>query len=480
MKKIIAALVLIVALIAGVFVATKDAKTGVAKSVNDSITKTVDGAVGKSASAAIEQQIAEFIARNEIFETKSAKFYPGDSNSSGFIEGTVKKEKLQAYLMDGVKKVKELADRDDANETLDFDPKEVFPQDFDFRYDYTIKHSVKDVAAGFEMDGTIKVKTPYYAEPIKEVFKTDAPVNTHILFGPGDIKYEAKLVDINFAEDSEMVRIAGFSIGGVSDMSGEVIKGLNFKLPEFFVDDGKQIGIDMKGLGYDVTFPNEVKKSDDLLSKLIMSDIDYKAGIKELVVTINRQRLVVATNLSSEGNNRIKNGILTSEDESKMETLKIADVLLRNIHSSVGINLSAKLYEKFAFAGSKDFDELAENKELLKELLNDDIKFEIKDFSFENSLGKKFAFNLNALVGGFIDEEKLFEKMELGGKATINTTITDFLSPYDSLRDFAPMAEVYGSEFLKPDGQGVKMEFSYDKANNAINLNGKPIPLPRN
>ena len=99
MKKIIAALVLIVALIVGVFVATKDAKTGVAKSVNDSITKTVDGAVGKSASAAIEQQIAEFIARNEIFETKSAKFYPGDSNSSGFIEGVVKKRNYKKALL---------------------------------------------------------------------------------------------------------------------------------------------------------------------------------------------------------------------------------------------------------------------------------------------------------------------------------------------------------------------------------------------
>ena len=53
MKKIIAALVVILALIAGVFFATKDAKSGVAKTINDGITKTVDGAVGKSAGAAV-------------------------------------------------------------------------------------------------------------------------------------------------------------------------------------------------------------------------------------------------------------------------------------------------------------------------------------------------------------------------------------------------------------------------------------------
>ena len=180
MKKIIAALVLIVALIVGVFVATKDAKTGVAKSVNDSITKTVDGAVGKSASAAIEQQIAEFIARNEIFETKSAKFYPGDSNSSGFIEGGVKKEKLQKSLAEGFSKLKEKAGAQDSNDTDEPDPAKIFPEDFAFRYDYTIKHSVKNAADGFESDGILTIKTPYYAEPCKKLFKTDAPLSTHL------------------------------------------------------------------------------------------------------------------------------------------------------------------------------------------------------------------------------------------------------------------------------------------------------------
>ena len=64
------------------------------------------------------------------------------------------------------------------------------------------------------------------------------------------------------------------------------------------------------------------------------------------------------------------------------------------------------------------------------------------------------------------------------GKIRINTTIVDFLSPYDSLRDFGPMVEVYADQFVKKDGNGVKMEFRYDKASNSFDLNGKLIPLP--
>lgn len=477
MKKIIAALVVILALIAGVFFATKDAKSGVAKTINDGITKTVDGAVGKSAGAAIEQQIAEFIARNDIFETTSAKFYPGDSNSSGFIEGVVKKEKLRAYLTDGVKKIKGLADREDVNETLDFNPQEAFPQDFAFRYDYAVKHSVKDVADGFEMNGTIKVQTPYYAEPIKEFFKTDTPVSTHVLFGPTERKFEAKLADIDLSNDGDIVRIAGFSLGGTSDMSGDIIKGLNFKLPELYMNDDESIAIGLKGFGYDATFINGVAKSSDLL-KFVMSDVDYKASVEELVVIADKRRFIVATNLSSQGKNRVKDGILSSKDESKIETLKIADVLLRNIHSDMGVSLSAKLYEKFAFAKPDDLEALKRDTTLLKDLLKDDVKLDINDFSFENSLSKKFSLNSNVLVGGFIDEEKLFERMGFSGKIKINTTIADFLSPYDSLRDLGPMVEAYADQFVKKDGNGVKMEFRYDKASNSFDLNGKLIPLP--
>ena len=155
---------------------------------------------------------------------------------------------------------------------------------------------------------------------------------------------------------------------------------------------------------------------------------------------------------------------------------------MRNIHLGVDTSFSAALFEKYlsVISNPQEGEKLAENKELFMKLLKDDMKINVNDFSFENSLGKKFAFNASALVGGYIDETQLFKRISLDGKATINTTITDFLSPYDSLRDFAPMAEVYGSQFLKPDGDGVKMEFSFDKASNSMILNGKPIPLPHN
>ena len=260
-------------------------------------------------------------------------------------------------------------------------------------------------------------------------------------------------------------------------MSGDIIKGLNFKLPELYMNDDESIAIGLKGFGYDATFINGVAKSSDLL-KFVMSDVDYKASVEELVVIADKRRFIVATNLSSQGKNRVKDGILSSKDESKIETLKIADVLLRNIHSDMGVSLSAKLYEKFAFAKPDDLEALKRDTTLLKDLLKDDVKLDINDFSFENSLSKKFSLNSNILVGGFIDEEKLFERMGFSGKIRINTTIADFLSPYDSLRDFGPMVEVYADQFVKKDGNGVKMEFRYDKASNSFDLNGKLIPLP--
>ena len=482
MKKIIAALVLIVALIVGVFVATKDAKTGVAKSVNDSITETVDGAVGKSASAAIEQQIAEFIARNDIFETKSAKFYPGDSNSSGFIEGVVKKEKLQKSLAEGFSKLKEKAGAQDSNDTDEPDPAKIFPEDFAFRYDYTIKHSVKNAADGFESDGILTIKTPYYAEPCKKLFKTDAPLSTHLNYGPTEVKFSAKLADINVLEDGGIGRLAGLSLNGTSDMSGKTIKALGFKIGEIFIDDGKDSGLDVKDLIYEANFKNGIQDLDDNITKLFLNDIDFAGSTKELVVTVDKQRFVVVTDMSTEGSYRVKDGILNFNESDKAQSLKIADVLVRNIHLGVDTSFSAALFEKYLsiISNPQEGEKLAENKELFMKLLKDDMKINVNDFSFENSLGKKFAFNASALLGGYIDETQLFKRMSLDGKATINTTITDFLSPYDSLRDFAPMAEVYGSQFLKPDGDGVKMEFSFDKASNSMILNGKPIPLPHN
>ncbi|MDA3058216.1 YdgA family protein [Campylobacter sp. VBCF_05 NA6] len=438
------------------------------------IAKAIDSVVGNKAGELAEKYINQMLENSQFFEVKERKFDRGDSSSAGYFTGVIKKQTLKDQLAAVVASVHgetEAKDLQKLNSEMD----EIFPQDLEFRYDYTIAHSVANIADGAQIEGKIKTITPHYAEILKQFFKTEEIVTNRVTIAT-DIKFIIQVADAEYSNEGVMINLSGLNFGGVSDLNGEILKTLNLSLDKFFVYGVEGVDIEMQGLNYDMKYKNGIKKGAELVD-YFLADMSYTSSLKNALITVEGDRFIVANDASSEGETRISGGKYFMDDKSRIANLKVADVLVRNVAIDSDIAMSEKLYRELAFANQNKAEELAKNPQILRDLLKDDISLNLKNLSFENSIGKKFSLSAKGVVGDFVDEETLFAKMSASGSAKIDTSLGEFVSDYDSLRPFAPLIELYSAQFLRPEGNGVRLDFSYDKASNLLQLNGENIPL---
>ena len=441
MKKFLVPIVAVIVLILGfAFLPSKDKgesqnEPKVEQSApTNPITKAIDSVVGNKAGELAEKYINQMLENSQFFEVKERKFDRGDSSSAGYFTGVIKKQTLKDQLVAVAASVH-------AKDLLNSKMDEIFPQDLEFRYDYTIAHSVANIADGAQIEGKIKITTPHYAEILKQFFKTEEIATNRVTIAT-DIKFIIQVADAEYSNEGVMINLSGLNFGGVSDLNGEIFKTLNLSLDKFFVYGVEGVDIEMQGLNYDMKYKNGVKNGAELVD-YFLADMSYTSSLKNALITVEGDRFIVANDASSEGETKISAGKYLMDDKSRIASLKVADVLVRNVAIDSDTAMSEKLYRELAFANQNKAEELAKNPQILRDLFKDDISLNLKNLSFENSVGKKFSLSAKGVVGDFVDEETLFAKMSASGSAKIDTSLSEFISDYDSLRPFAPLIELY-------------------------------------
>ena len=426
----------------------------------------------------VQSEVENFILQNSEFEVSKNEFNRGFGKSNGAVTGVIKKEKIYTLIDESVDKFligeeKELIDE------LKNEIKRYFNDDFEFRYDYEVNHSILGVANGFESFGKVSILTPSYAKISNEFFKTATPLQINSKVGVNGSEILSNLADFS----AEKFALKGVSLLSHLSTQNELKSfKLGAKNIEIGVDVGKEYGvkdskIDILDTNYEIKFANPINFENLMKNLIPMGNYNYDISVKSLGVIADNSNLFMLKDISSVGKSEIGSEFGVLNDKSKIGSLELYGTEIKNINSDINFQIDKNFIEYIAQNGM-NFKELSKEKseKILAEILKKGLKLNLNNLSLENTKGDKLSLKSAFGVSDFSNVDKIFDSLNLKGSFASSTSASEFLSAYPHLALFGILAQSQLKEFAKPQGNGFSIDFDFDSKTKEFIVNDKRIP----
>lgn len=390
----------------------------------------------------------ESMKNSSDFHLKNSEFHRGFTTSHGFIEGQITKDDI-------IKAVKNIHLYNPKETQLLLDEiNKIALQSIDFRYDFTMKHSLLN--GSIEQEGDVKITTPDIAAALIAIFKTDAPIHiksntaingTHAEFSLKDISIKGAMLNsfniITETTNDKKLKEYTFKIGKIS------MPSINFEI---------------KGLEANLKFDEPID-----LKQLFKFAKNYTVNFK--IQSINVGNFVKLSDIADSAKVYESDGNIIAQDMFKIPLIDTDDMKFKDMLIDWNMKFDAKIGENldelYKFASEDKEDEFLD---IFKQSFKKGASLMIKEFSIQNTNGDKLALNLDlsidgeGLIQGIIDEDKnKFSKaIKFKGSLKSATTIDKLLAPYPKLAQGAPMIMLFGGRFIKPEGNGFSVDFALE------------------
>lgn len=390
----------------------------------------------------------ESMKNSSDFHLKNSEFHRGFTTSHGFIEGQITKDDI-------IKAVKNIHLYNPKETQLLLDEiNKIALQSIDFRYDFTMKHSLLN--GSIEQEGDVKITTPDIAAALIAIFKTDAPIHiksntaingTHAEFSLKDISIKGAMLNsfniITETTNDKKLKEYTFKIGKIS------MPSINFEI---------------KGLEANLKFDEPID-----LKQLFKFAKNYTVNFK--IQSINVGNFVKLSDIADSAKVYESDGNIIAQDMFKIPLIDTDDMKFKDMLIDWNMKFDAKIGENldelYKFASEDKEDEFLN---IFKQSFKKGASLMIKELSIQNTNGDKLALNLDlsidgeGLIQGIIDEDKnKFSKaIKFKGSLKSATTIDKLLAPYPKLAQGAPMIMLFGGRFIKPEGNGFSVDFALE------------------
>ena len=382
------------------------------------------------------------------FHLKNSEFHRGFTTSHGFIEGQITKDDI-------IKAVKNIHLYNPKETQLLLDEiNKIALQSIDFRYDFTMKHSLLN--GSIEQEGDVKITTPDIAAALIAIFKTDAPIHiksntaingTHAEFSLKDISIKGAMLNsfniITETTNDKKLKEYTFKIGKIS------MPSINFEI---------------KGLEANLKFDEPID-----LKQLFKFAKNYTVNFK--IQSINVGNFVKLSDIADSAKVYESDGNIIAQDMFKIPLIDTDDMKFKDMLIDWNMKFDAKIGENldelYKFASEDKEDEFLD---IFKQSFKKGASLMIKELSIQNTNGDKLALNLDlsidgeGLIQGIIDEDnnKFSKAIKFKGSLKSATTIDKLLAPYPKLAQGAPMIMLFGGRFIKPEGNGFSVDFALE------------------
>lgn len=382
------------------------------------------------------------------FHLKNSEFHRGFTTSHGFIEGQITKDDI-------IKAVKNIHLYNPKETQLLLDEiNKIALQSIDFRYDFTMKHSLLN--GSIEQEGDVKITTPDIAAALIAIFKTDAPIHiksntaingTHAEFSLKDISIKGAMLNsfniITETTNDKKLKEYTFKIGKIS------MPSINFEI---------------KGLEANLKFDEPID-----LKQLFKFAKNYTVNFK--IQSINVGNFVKLSDIADSAKVYESDGNIIAQDMFKIPLIDTDDMKFKDMLIDWNMKFDAKIGENldelYKFASEDKENEFLD---IFKQSFKKGASLMIKELSIQNTNGDKLALNLDlsidgeGLIQGIIDEDnnKFSKAIKFKGSLKSATTIDKLLAPYPKLAQGAPMIMLFGGRFIKPEGNGFSVDFALE------------------
>lgn len=387
--------------------------------------------------------------KNSIdFHLKNSEFHRGFTTSHGFIEGQITKDDI-------IKAVKNIHLYNPKETQLLLDEiNKIALQSIDFRYDFTMKHSLLN--GSIEQEGDVKITTPNIAAALIAIFKTDAPIHIKSNTAINDTHAEFSLKDISI----KGAMLNSFNI--ITETTNDKkLKEYTFKIGKISMPS---INSEIKGLEANLKFDEPID-----LKQLFKFAKNYTVNFK--IQSINVGNFVKLSDIADSAKVYESDGNIIAQDMFKIPLIDTDDMKFKDMLIDWNMKFDAKIGENldelYKFASEDKEDEFLD---IFKQSFKKGASLMIKELSIQNTNGDKLALNLDlsidgeGLIQGIIDEDnnKFSKAIKFKGSLKSATTIDKLLAPYPKLAQGAPMIMLFGGRFIKPEGNGFSVDFALE------------------
>ncbi|MCI6989019.1 MAG: hypothetical protein MR902_05540 [Campylobacter sp.] len=451
MKKLLAILVVIIVLVAGVIFY---------------LPKKFESSIKSAFSAS---QIVQ-VKKNEVKSTLT--------QSSGELEGVITKDELvRIYQNTFINYILPLLKMNyiesyEIEEVLD-EIKNSVKDDFEFRYTYSVNHPINSLGKEFSSSGIVEILTPSYASVSEKIFKTNKPIKVAISKKDGFLDTILTFSDIEAANDAATfwLNSATVSIKNSGENS-ELFKSAKLKIPllAFKFDNSS---IEMSGNEYIFELKDAIKKPDIMQFLTADSSQIYKTASLELKVDNDT---ISAKNLYQTATTTLNSGMSDTN-----ETLNIDDIRL----NLMGININLPKLEILA---SASFDA-----RIYESIIKDaEVESNINEASFENvlnSLKKGLIYNIDKLTitgensttldmslnfkidkNDGITEENFAQILDFNALLSFNSSAKKFFEPYLGVMTDGVLSTIK-SEGILDENDKMRVKFDKEKVDLILNDN---------
>lgn len=390
----------------------------------------------------------ESMKNSSDFHLKNSEFHRGFTTSHGFIEGQITKDDI-------IKAVKNIHLYNPKETQLLLDEiNKIALQSIDFRYDFTMKHSLLN--GSIEQEGDVKITTPNIAAALIAIFKTDAPIHIKSNTAINGTHAEFSLKDISIKD--EMLNNFNIITETTNDKK---LKEYTFKIGKISMPS---INFEIKGLEANLKFDEPID-----LKQLFKFAKNYTVNFK--IQSINVGNFVKLSDIADSAKVYESDGNIIAQDMFKIPLIDTDDMKFKDMLIDWNMKFDAKIGENldelYKFASEDKEDEFLD---IFKQSFKKGASLMIKELSIQNTNGDKLALNLDlsidgeGLIQGIIDEDKnKFSKaIKFKGSLKSATTIDKLLAPYPKLAQGAPMIMLFGGRFIRPEGNGFSVDFALE------------------
>lgn len=390
----------------------------------------------------------ESMKNSSDFHLKNSEFHRGFTTSHGFIEGQITKDDI-------IKAVKNIHLYNPKETQLLLDEiNKIALQSIDFRYDFTMKHSLLN--GSIEQEGDVKITTPDISAALIAIFKTDAPIHIKSNTAINGTHAEFSLKDISIKD--EMLNNFNIITETTNDKK---LKEYTFKIGKISMPS---INFEIKGLEANLKFDEPID-----LKQLFKFAKNYTVNFK--IQSINVGNFVKLSDIADSAKVYESDGNIIAQDMFKIPLIDTDDMKFKDMLIDWNMKFDAKIGENldelYKFASEDKEDEFLD---IFKQSFKKGASLMIKELSIQNTNGDKLALNLDlsidgeGLIQGIIDEDnnKFSKAIKFKGSLKSATTIDKLLAPYPKLAQGAPMIMLFGGRFIKPEGNGFSVDFTLD------------------
>ena len=390
----------------------------------------------------------ESMKNSSDFHLKNSEFHRGFTTSHGFIEGQITKDDI-------IKAVKNIHLYNPKETQLLLDEiNKIALQSIDFRYDFTMKHSLLN--GNIEQEGDVKITTPNIAAALIAIFKTDAPIHIKSNTAINGTHAEFSLKDISI----KGAMLNSFNI--ITETTNDKkLKEYTFKIGKISMPS---INSEIKGLEANLKFDEPID-----LKQLFKFAKNYTVNFK--IQSINAGNFVKLSDIADSAKVYESDGNIIAQDMFKIPLIDTDDMKFKDMLIDWNMKFDAKIGENldelYKFVSEDKEDEFLD---IFKQSFKKGASLMIKELSIQNTNGDKLALNLDLSIDGegfiqgiiYEDKNKFSKAIKFKGSLKSATTIDKLLAPYPKLAQGAPMIMLFGGRFIKPEGNGFSVDFTLE------------------